>query len=58
MLSKKQRKASKRSMKKDEKRPETDIKIFLKKKQEKNVSIIGIEIKIFLKKKSKRKLNI
>ena len=45
-------------MKKDEKRPETDIKIFLKKKQEKNVSIIGIEIKIFLKKKSKRKLNI
>ena len=39
-------------------RLETDIKIFLKKKRKKNVSIIADVIRIFLRSKSKSKLGI
>ena len=39
-------------------RPETDIKIFLKKKKKKGLSIIVNVIRIFLKNKSKSKLSI
>ena len=41
-----------------QKRHMKDIKIFLKNKKKKNVSIIVIEIRIFLKKKKKRRLSI
>ena len=41
-----------------EKKQVKDIKIFLKKKNNTNVSIIVIKIQIFLKKKNKRNLSI
>ena len=40
------------------KKHKKDIKIFLKKKKKKSISIIVIELRIFLKKKNKKRLNI